>query len=186
MSTQIKLIASLSVLAVTLLALSTLFAADPKPSDWSAAERAYVTANLELAESRLALAVRQQKAVVDSVSQDTIDALRANVTSFKDHLAHLDGTKTPDPFTAQIAAARRELDALEVAHNKSLEANRIAAGAVPPIDLENEVAEINVAKARLAVLQAIANQPAEVRIQWQIGQLQDQIRALWARPMIED
>jgi hypothetical protein len=43
-----------------------------------------------------------------------------------------------------------------------------------------------VAKARLASLKALAQQPPEIRMQWEISQLQDQIRALWARPLIED
>jgi hypothetical protein len=52
--------------------------------------------------------------------------------------------------------------------------------------LRREQAAIVVAKARLAALKVLDQQPPEVRIQWELGQIQDQIRALWARPLIED
>ena len=41
-------------------------------------------------------------------------------------------------------------------------------------------------RARVAALKAIGREPAGVQVRWEIGQLQDQVRALWARPLIED
>jgi hypothetical protein len=52
--------------------------------------------------------------------------------------------------------------------------------------LLREQAEIAVAKARLAMLKSLHEQPVEVRLQCEITQLQDQVRALWNRPLIED
>lgn len=49
-----------------------------------------------------------------------------------------------------------------------------------------EEARKQLSQARLAALRALAQQPPEVRVQWEIRQLQDEIRALWARPLIED
>jgi hypothetical protein len=62
----------------------------------------------------------------------------------------------------------------------------LQAGAVPDVELRREQAEISVAKARLAALQALPQQSPQVRVEWQIRMLQDDIRALWARPLIQD
>lgn len=186
MNKQLTLITLLAIVLITAISLTSLRARDATPPNWSTIERNYATANLELAKSRLALAESQRQAVADSVSEETLDALQAGVRFAQDRLAHLSNRDAANPFAPQIATATDQLKGLEADHAKSLEANRLAAGAVSDLKLRNEVAEINLAKARLAAMQSMAQQPLEVRIQWQIALLQDEIRALWARPHIED
>jgi hypothetical protein len=104
----------------------------------------------------------------------------------ENQLKQLDSASAANPFGSQIIAAQDDLKRLEADLDESLAANKLQAGAVSELAIGREQAEINVAKARLAALQALAGQPADVRFQWQINQLQDQIRALWVRPLIED
>ena len=85
-----------------------------------------------------------------------------------------------------VFAGEDAVKALEADHAESIKANSLQANSVPATELQREVAEIAVAEARLAAIKGIGREPASVQMQWEIGQLQDQIRALWARPLIED
>ncbi len=166
--------------------LNALFARDESPSNWKTLERAYAQANLELAQARLAQAKSQNQTVKGSVSQGMMDELSAGVQITQDYLRQLDGKGTGNPFAPQIVAAEDAVRGLEANHAESIKANTIQAGTVTDAELRRELAEIAVAKARVAALKVVSQQSPEVRIQWEIGQLQDQIRALWARPLIED
>jgi hypothetical protein len=163
-----------------------LFAKDNSQSSWKALERAYAEANVQLAEARLAQARSQNKSVSGSVSDDTLNQLMADVALTKDRLKQLQAGASGNIYGSQIAAAEEALRGLEADHAESVKANKIQAGAVSAVEIRREEAEIAVAKARLAATKAVGQQSPEVRMQWQIGQLQDQIRALWARPLIED
>ena len=64
-------------------------------------------------------------------------------------------------------------------------------GGTPPgarahLALRRGQPEPTVPTAPLAALNARPQQPPPVRIAWEIRMLQDDIRALWARPLIED
>ena len=167
--------------------LNALFAQNAAPSTWKTLQKSYAQANLELAQARLAQAKSQNDAVKGSVSQGTLDELIAGVQLTQDRLKQLE-TNAPrsNPYAPQIAAAEGAMRGLEADYAESLKANGIQAGSVPDVELRREQAEVAVAKARLAALKAISQQAPEVRIQWEISQLQDQVRALWARPLIED
>jgi hypothetical protein len=78
------------------------------------------------------------------------------------------------------------VQACETNYAESIKANQLQTGAVPDVELRREKAEIAVAKARLAALRVLSQQPPQVRVEWRIRMLQDDIRALWARPLIED
>jgi hypothetical protein len=163
-----------------------LFAKDAAPTSWKALERAYAEANVELAEARLAQAKSQNNGVAGSVSEETVDQLTADVKLTKDRLKQIQSGSTGDVYGPQVAAAAEDLRGLEADYAEAVKANKIQAGAVSEAEIRREQAEIAVAKARLAAMKAVGQQSPEVRMQWQISQLQDQIRALWARPLIED
>lgn len=182
---QSALVRSLACL-FAFISIMALHANAAETSDWASLELGYAEANLELAQARLDLATSQKQAVADSVSDDTLDALEAGVLSAQNCLAQLKTKTAAGANASQILAAEQELQGLKAAYTKSLEANKLAAGSVSDLELRSQLAEVNVAKARLAAARELGNQPVEVRMQWQIGQLQDQIRALWARPLIED
>lgn len=175
-----------AICLLTAMGLSALFAADKSPADWNAIQKSYAAANLELAQVRLALALDEKSSLGGSLSQDTLDSLEVGVELAQEQLAELNKGTAANPFAPQIAAAEKSLRGLEAQHKASIESNKLAAAAVSDLELRREVAEISVAKARLAALKSLASQPPEVRMQWEISQLQDQIRALWARPLIED
>jgi hypothetical protein len=186
MSKHSHVVAASSVCLLTMLGLSALFAAAPASSDWNAIKKNYAEANLELAKARLASAMNQNESVPDAVSRDTLDSLQAGVELARAHVNELAKGDSANPFAPQIAAAEKNLAGLEAQYKASLEANKVAAGAVSDLDIRREAAEVAVAKARLAAFKSLAAQPPEVRMQWEINQLQDQVRALWARPLIED
>lgn len=166
--------------------LSVLFARDDVSSNWKTLETRCAQANLELAQARLAMAQHENQADAGSVPAETMDSLQAGVRLAQDRLLQLAASGDVHPYAPQIKAAEAALQGLEENHKKSLEANRLQARAVSALALRQEQAEIEVAKARLAALGALAQQPPEVRVQWEIRQLQDEVRALWARPLIED
>lgn len=167
--------------------LNQLFAVDPpKSNTWKTLERAYAQANVELAQARLAQAESENKAAPNSVSDTTIEELEAGVQLTQDRVKQLDSNGNTATFGPQIIAASDEVQALEDDYNEAVKANSASPGAVPGPEIARAKAEIAVAKARLASLKALAQQPLEVRVQWQISQLQDEVRALWARPLIED
>jgi hypothetical protein len=186
MSKRPYVITASAVCLIAVLGLSALFAAAPTSNDWSAIKMSYAEANLELAKARLALAMDQNQTVGDSVTNDTLTALRAGVQLAQAHLKELAKGDSANPFAPQIAAAEGSLAALQAQQKASLEANKLSAGAVSDLEMRREAAEIAVAKARLAAFKLLAQQSPEVRMQWEINQLQDQVRALWARPLIED
>jgi hypothetical protein len=180
---------TLSIIFVAFIAMSSvsmLSAQNASRNNWPAIEKAYAQANLALADARLKLAQDQKSAVADSVPVDTMDALQSAVDGARARVEQLQKPGTAKPISLEIAAAERDVKACQTDYNKSLEANKLVAGAVPELQVELQAAELGVAKARLAAARALQNQPADVRMQWQINQLQDQIRALWARPLIED
>jgi hypothetical protein len=166
--------------------LNALFAGAESPSTWASLEKSYAQANLELAQARLAQARSENEAVKGSVSDGTLDELTAGVQLTQGQLRQLESGATDNTYAAQIAAAEEAVRGLEAEHAASVKANSIQAGSVTDAELRREAAEVAVAKARLASLKDLAQQPAEVRMQWEISQLQDQVRALWARPLIED
>lgn len=187
MTKRFSLLSLWAVCLVAAASFTILFAQDAAPGNWPAAEKGYTQANLALAEARLALALSQQDSVADSVSEEGLNSLRADVENARAQLQQqLGAASRPASMSFAIAAAEQDLKACQGSYTKSIEANKLAAGSVPDLELRKEQAELNVAKARLAAVRLLQNQSPEVRMQWQINQLQDQIRALWARPLIED
>jgi hypothetical protein len=165
---------------------SKLSARDEAPSNWKSVEQRYAEANLELAQARLAMAQSQNKAVAGTVDKETMDALQSGVQIARDRLKQLVVNQNPEALSPQVAAMEGVIQALETNYSESVRANQLQAGAVPDVELRREQAEISVAKARLAALQALPQQSPQVRVEWQIRMLQDDIRALWARPLIQD
>ncbi len=166
--------------------LNMLFAGGTDSNSWKKLERDYAAANVELAEARLAQANSQNQAVADSVSQEMTSELKAGVQLAQGRLKQLDANGRENPYGPQIQATQDAVSAMQNNYDEALKANKIQAGTVTDVLLRREKASIDVAKARLAALKSLDQQPPEVRIQWELGQLQDQIRALWARPLIED
>ena len=163
-----------------------VFAKDAATSDWSSLEKSYAEANVQLAEARLAQAQSQNQQVAGSVSDEAVAQLAAGVKLTKDRLQQLQSGSTSDPYGPQIAAAEDDLRGQEADYAEAIKANKLQAGVVSDTELQREQAEIAVAKAQLAALKVLSKQSPEVRMQWEICQLQDQVRALWARPLIED
>jgi hypothetical protein len=166
--------------------LNSLLAEAPDSNNWKSLEHNYAVANLQLAEARLAQATSQNKTVPDSVSSEMIRELKAGVQLAQGRIKLLDSAARENPYGPQIRATEDTLAAMQSNFDEANKANKIQADSVPEVQLRRAQASIDVAKARLAALKALDQQPPEVRIQWEIGQLQDQIRALWARPLIED
>src|SRR5439155_17555813 len=119
------------------------------------------------------------------ITKAMLNALSAGVQVTADRVRILEGGQSTSPYGPQMLAAEGTIRALEANHSESLKANQLQAGAVSDFAIHREQAEIDVAKARLAALQSLAEQPPAVRIEWEIGLLQDDIRALWARPLIQ-
>jgi hypothetical protein len=170
------------------LSIAGLFARDQAPPAWKALEIRYAQANLELANARLAQAESQNKLTAGTIDPDTIELLKGGVKLAQAQLRQLDSQtgSNANPYAPQVLATEYVIAALANNHNESLQANKLQPGAVPAAQLQREQAEIDVARARLAALQSLAQQPLEVRLKWEIGQLQDDIRSLWARPLITD
>jgi hypothetical protein len=166
--------------------LNMLFAGGPESNAWKSLEKSYATANLELAEARLAQANSENQAEEESVSQVMISELTAGVQLAQGRLKQLEASSNEKPYGPEIKAAEDAVNALQKDHAESIKANKLEAGAVADAELRREQAEIAVAQARLAALKSLDQQPPEVRVKWELGQLQDQVRALWARPLIED
>jgi hypothetical protein len=165
---------------------SQLSARDEAPSNWKSLEQRYAEADLELAKARLAKAQSQNKEVAGTNSREMMDELQSAVQVTQDQLKQLVVNQNSKSYSPQIAAIEGVIRALETNYAESVKANQLQPGAVKDVELRREQAEINVAKARLAALQALPQQPPDVRIEWEIRMLQDDIRALWARPIIED
>ncbi len=149
-------------------------------------EKSYAEADLQLAQARLAQAQSENQTVRGSVPRAVINSLEAGVQVTRDRLKLLESDSTADPYAPQIKGAEDAIVALETTHAESLKANKFQAGTVPDVQLQREQAEIALAKARLSVLKVLNQQPPEVRVQWELAELQDQIRSLWARPLIEE
>jgi len=186
MSRKSSLLFAMAACVVFGACLNALFAGNDAPSNWKSLEKAYAKANVDLAQARLAQAQSENQAVRGSVSNGMLAELQAGVQLTQERLRQIENDPPGDSFAPQIAAAEDAVRALEADHAESLKANGLQANAVPAPELRREEAEITVAKARLAALKVIGREPAGVQVQWEIGQLQDQIRALWARPLIED
>ncbi len=166
--------------------LSSFTARGDAESDWTAIEQRYAEANLGLANARLVVAENQNKAAAGSVTKETMDELRTGVQIARDQVKQLAVNKTANSLSPRITAIEGRIQALETNHAESIKANQLQAGSVSEVELHREEAEINVAKARLAALRALPQQSPQVRVEWEIRMLQDDIRALWARPLIED
>ncbi len=166
--------------------LTRLFARDDGPADWNTLKLRCAEANYELAQARLAQAESENKLAAGTIDPETIEMLQAAVKLTSDQLQQLRLHSTADSYAPQIAAAGALVKALESDHNESLRANKLQPGSVVEPQLRREQAEIAVAKARLAALQSLPQQPLEARLEWEIGQLQEDVRSLWARPLVND
>jgi hypothetical protein len=186
MKQRIPLPTVLASAVIAVACLSVLVARDAPPSNWKSLETNYAQANVELAKARIAMADRENAEAPGTIPKETMDILRTGLLLTQDRLQQLQANTTTDSFASQIIAAEGTLQALEVNHSESLKANQLQAGAVPDVNLRGEVAEIELAKSKLALLKGLAKQPPEVRIDSQIRFLQDDIIALWARPLRED
>lgn len=164
---------------------SPSLAAESASDNWKALEKNYAEANLELAQARLAQAKNENEKDEGAISQGTMAELQAGVKVAQERIKLLsDGNA--DTYAPQISAAESTVKTLEAEHAESIKANKIDSGSVTNAELRREAAEIAVAKARFAALKVLSQQPPEVRLQWELSQLRDQIAALWARPLIED
>jgi hypothetical protein len=186
MTKRIALPLFLATCVIAVVCLSKLSARDEAPSNWKAIEQRYAEANLELAKARLDMAKSQNEAVAGTVTKQTMAELQSAVQVSQDWLKQLAVNQNPNRYSPQIAAMEGLVRAMEANHADSLKANQLQEGAVSAVNLGNEQAEINVAKARLAALRSLSQQPPEVRVDWEISMLQNDIRALWARPLIRD
>jgi hypothetical protein len=183
---KLSLVAAILVCVALGSSFHSIFADSNAPNAWKNLEKSYATANLELAEARLAQAKSENEAEEDSVSDVTISELEAGVQLTQGRLKQIESGDKENPYAPQIKSAEDVVSALKNDYTESVKANKIEAGAVSDADLRREKAEIAVAEARLAAVKALDQQPPEVRIEWELGQLHDQIRELWARPLIED
>jgi hypothetical protein len=186
MTKRITLPLALVLGVVAGFSLSNLFARDDNSSDWISIEKTYAEANLELTQARLAMAQSQNKAVPGTVDKETMVALTSAVQIARDQAKQIAVNQNASSLSPQIAAMQGTIQAFETNYAESLKANQLQAGSVPEVELRREQAEITVAKARLAALRVLAQQPPQVRVEWQIRMLQDDVRALWARPLIQD
>ncbi|HEY2412044.1 MAG TPA: hypothetical protein VGI40_07365 [Pirellulaceae bacterium] len=186
MTKRITLPLALATCVIAFACFSKLSALDEAPSNWKSLEKSYAEASLELAKARLAMAESQNKGVAGTISKQTMDELQSGVQISRDQLKQILVNQNANALSPQIAAIEGTIRALEANYSESLRANQQQAGTVADVELRREQAEINVAKARLAALQAVPQQSPQVRIEWEIHMLQDDIRALWARPLIED
>jgi multidrug resistance efflux pump len=183
---KLSLVAAILVCVALGLSLRSIFADSNAPNAWKGLEKNYATANLELAEARLAQAKSENETVNDSISDAMISELAAGVQLAQGRLKLIESGDKGNPYAPQIKSAEDVVSTLKNNYTESVKANKLEAGAVPDAELRREKAEIAVAEARLAAVKALDQQPPEVRIEWELGQLHDQIRALWARPLIED
>src|SRR5262249_13842091 len=144
--------------------LNMLFAGGTDSDAWKSLERNYAAANVELAEARLAQANSENQAEADSVSQEMIAQLKAGVQLAQGRVKQLESKTRDNPYGPEIQAAGESISALQNNYDESVKANKIQSGAVPDFQLRREKAAIDVAKARLAALKVLNQQPAEVRI----------------------
>lgn len=186
MTKRVTLSLIVAICFIALACFSNLSARDEAPSDWSNLEKGYAEASLELAQARLAMAQSQNKAVAGTISKQTMDDLQSGEQVAGDQLKQILVNHNANALSPRIIANKGIIQALETNHAESIKANQLQAGTVPEVELRREQAEINVAKARLAALQSLSQQSPQVRVEWEIRMLQDDIRALWARPLIED
>jgi hypothetical protein len=186
MSKKLVFVTATAIFILTATAIWAQRNAGAARSDWNAIQKSYADANLELAQARLALAMNQNETVPDAVSKDTLNSLQAGVELARAQVAESNNGASRDPYAPQIAAAKIRLNGLETDYKAGLESNKLAPGSVTELEMRREAAEVAVARSRLAALQSLASQPPEVRMQWQIDRLQDEVRALWARPLIQD
>lgn len=186
MTTRIRL--AIAFVACSFLGayFSSLFAQNRAPANWKELEINFARANVELAQARLAMAKSENAAVAGTIPRETMAALAADIQVSTDRLRMLESGQDGNPYGPQILAATGIIKSLETAYNESIRANQLAPGTVKDVSLRRQFAEINVAKARLASLQVLAQQPPEVRTAWEFQLLQNDISALWARPLIED
>jgi hypothetical protein len=185
MTKRIALPLILAPCVITVACLSAYSARDEAPSNWLSLEQRYAEAKLELAKARLAIAQSQNQAAAGAVSKQTMEELQSGVQIAQDELKQLVVNQNANSFSPRIAAMEGVIRALETNYAESLKANQLQAGAVSDVELRREQAVISLAKARLAALQALPQQSPQIRIEWEIRMLQDDIRALWSRPMIE-
>ncbi len=183
---KLSLVVAMLVCVALGSSLKSIFADGNAPNAWKSLEKNYATANLELAEARLAQAKSENETVNDSVSQAMIGELTAGVQLAQGRLKQIESGGKENPYAPQIKSAEDVVSTLKTNYAEAVKANKLQAGAVPDVELRREKAEIAVAEARLAAVKALDQQPPEVRIEWELGQLHDQIRALWARPLIEN
>ncbi len=174
------------VACVVAFCISKLSARDEAPSNWKSLEQGYAEANLELAKARLAVAQSQNKSVAGTISNEVMDELQSCVQVSQDQLKQIVVNQNANALSPRIVACEGKIRALETNYAESVKANQLQAGAVADVELRREQAEIGVAKARLAALKSLSQQSPQVRIEWEIRMLQDDISALWARPLIED
>jgi hypothetical protein len=186
MTKRITIPLILAICFIALACFSKLSARDEAPSEWESLEKRYAEASLELAHARLAVAQSQNKAVAGTISKQTMDDLQSGVQVAGDQLKQILVNHNANALSPRITANQGIIQALDANYAESLKANQSQPGAVPEVELRREQAEISVAKARLAALQSLSQQSPQVRIEWEIRMLQDDIRDLWARPLIED
>lgn len=186
MKQRLALIVSLATPLLLLAYLATSFAQETRSTDWKSLEIQNAEASLALAQAQLAVAIHQNQEAAESVPKETMASLQAEVQLAASRLKQLQGGELANPYAPMIAAAEARVKGAEQEYQESLRANSIDQSAVPEVMVQREQAKIAVAKSRLAMLQQLNGQPVDVRLQWEIRQLQDEVRALWNRPLIED
>jgi hypothetical protein len=144
---------------------------------WKRLTQDYAGAAVDLAEARLASAKSINKSVPRSIAADRIGDMTRLVEAAQTRQRMLKLGETGDACISLITAAEISLERDENTYagfQKAVE--RGAVLATGTLDLAKT--RVQLAKARVALAKALAGQPVEIRRQWQIELIVDEIESI--------
>ena len=163
-----------AILAV-LLAVGLTLSAEKgdAPKTWPALARDYAAAASNLAQADVASAVAYNTSVPNAIPASEIEFLRAAAQAAQDRLVALEAGKPLDATASLVILAEANLKGARSAYARLLRQASLVS--VLEEQIRAAKARVDLAEAKLALVKALGDQPPEVRRQWQMQLLLDEL-----------
>jgi DNA repair exonuclease SbcCD ATPase subunit len=138
----------------------------------------YAQAQLRLAEVNLKRVERMNQRVPRSVPGDMVAEYREDVEVAKLRLENLASGKGENDFQVWLRRAEEAAQSAEARLRSGMAVNQRAPGTLDALELERLRLRAELARLRLARGQALADQPRETQVQWQLDYLSDEVQRL--------
>ena len=180
-------IKALAIMALTLLACGAPATFDAAQADQAAPAGSsasepigvrYARAYLALTKAELAKASEANQRVPGTMPASQLSGLELSVLIAEENLKQAQAVAEGKTYNSLVVVATENLKVADEAYQRAQEVNRRVVGTITATELERLRLAAEVAKLAVERSKALDGQPADVRLQWEVEQLREEVLRL--------